>query len=318
MKKRQNTLVIIGNGFDIAHKLETQYSDFIKHTSDNALDRFKELCKYSDSIRTWYDFENNISILTEKLFLESMGEGDYFENRKDAKELYDIFKRIHRLMTNYLSTAERKPIQLQQSIARYLNSKAVAINFNYTSTAERYTKNVYHVHGSLAEDDILLGYDYRDEACLAGFEDMCWQKSFCREGLALRRMLRKVGIKDKSKLFKRLESSLSGYQAASVSGRGIDTHPRGYIKDYDIITLFYKLYRRFAVLDIDYSSIDRIVVMGHGIEADKTYLESIFENCNSLKEVVLFKYEGEPKEEYIRKAEFLINYCERLSVEYYD
>lgn len=40
------------------------------------------------------------------------------------------------------------------------SNKFVAISFNHTETAKRYGINAYHIHGSLAEDNIVMGFDH--------------------------------------------------------------------------------------------------------------------------------------------------------------
>ena len=51
-----NRLVIIGNGFDLAHGLPTSYKDFIDDYWKNAIQELYDNNKYSDSL-----FTSNIS-----------------------------------------------------------------------------------------------------------------------------------------------------------------------------------------------------------------------------------------------------------------
>lgn len=314
------TLAIIGNGFDMAHGYKTGYLDFSDKTNHPALTEFKKYCDEA-TIKTWYLFENNINELTQKFFMQSYQEDvDYGENRDKTAHLREVFTQIQYLLAEYLlNEVSSKPLVKIKTISKYLNANAVAINFNYTNTAENYTDKVHYVHGSLRENDIILGYDYRDEACLAEFDDMCWGKSLCREALAFRRMLSNdLGLATDDPEFKRLCSSLEVYQSCENSGRGIDDEPESYIPDYAFINEFLKKYREnHTIPTIEYNRIKRIVVLGHGIEADQVYLNDIISKCTKLKQIIVFRYNGEDDETFNKKIEFLQQYSSKIKTMYY-
>lgn len=303
-KSNCNKLAIIGNGFDLAHNYETLYCSFVNNTSSSALEKFKSYCVDEPAIVTWYDLENNICILTEKLFLQSYDETcDYEENRIKVKELRVLFSEISYLLIEYLKKeVSSKPFKPIESIKRTLDFKTVAINFNYTDTAHKYIKNVINIHGSLIENDIILGYDYRDEPCLAQYEDICWSKSFCRESLELRRFLRKTKKIISSKKQKALMSALESYHHWENSGRGMSDEVQKFIPSYYFINWFISKQRRRSKIDkIKYSSIDTIIILGHGINADRKLIENIVLRCNALNEVVIYRYKGESDYEFERK-----------------
>ena len=56
-----------------------------------------------------------------------------------------------------------RKIKIIESIKTELTSDTFAINFNYTDTAEMYTDHNFYVHGSIKEDNIVLGYDYQSD-----------------------------------------------------------------------------------------------------------------------------------------------------------
>lgn len=314
------TLAIIGNGFDRAHHYNTDYRSFTKCTSSPALDKFRSHCKNEGSIETWDDFENNIRILTEKLFLESYSDDhDYDANRKDVEELQSTFREIHFLLADYLKyEIDKHPLEKKASIEKYLNADTVAINFNYTNTAEAYTKNVFHVHGSLTEGDILLGYDYRDEPCLAEYKDMCWSKSICREALLFRRYLRKRRFFLNERKRKELLSAFEDYQHWDNSGRGLDEEVITSIPSYRYIDRFIKRHRKkLRFRGVNFRKIRTLAVLGHGIEADRVYLDSIISECKNLHEIILYRYHGESDDSIEAKAEFLRKYCENVKITKY-
>ncbi len=313
-------LAIIGNGFDLAHNYKTLYSSFVNSTSSPVLDKFKEFCNDEPAIKTWYDFENNINTLTHSLYLQSLAEEqEYEENRNKVAELRDLFSALSDLLIDYLQKEiANNPFEQKESIKKNLDSKTIAINFNYTDTAKKYIKNVIDIHGSLEERDIILGYDYRDEPCLAQYEDMCWSKTFCRESLALRRFLRKWNKIINSKKQKVLISSLESYHHWENSGRGIDEEIEKCIPSYRFIDRFISKQRRKSNIDrINYSQIDTIIVLGHGIEADRVLLEKIISKCTTINEVIIYRYEGESDDEYGRKEDFFKPYCKKITEVFY-
>ena len=309
--KQPDTLAIIGNGFDLAHGYQTQYHDFVRHTDSVYLEQFKSCCE-NEKITTWYLFEDNIRLITERLFLRSMAEScDFDDNRREADRLAEVFRNIQTLLLQYLAKeVAGKSFQKKHSIEGQVGEHAIAINFNYTDTAERYFKKVFYVHGSLAEKDILLGYDYREEPCLAQFEDMRWSKRICREALAFRRLfLQNKRLPPDSKKYQELLSGLESYQHWENSGRGLDEEAQAFIPHYQTIHSFLKKYRQHPFPGLDYRAIKTVVVLGHGIEADKVYLKTLLGQCKHLDKAVIFRYDGETEESYQNKCRFFAPYC---------
>ena len=319
LHKKPDALAIVGNGFDLAHGYRTDYRSFAEHSDSKYLEKFRSYCKLAD-IETWYLFEENIRLISERLFTLSMAEDCDFEaNRRETGELAEVFREIQKLLLHYLAgeTAGR-PLAKKRSIEEQLGPNAAAINFNYTRTAEAYIKRVFYVHGSLAEEDILLGYDYRDEPCLAQFEDMQWSKAFCREALTFRRyFLRRKGLSPDGKKYRELLSGLQAYHHWENSGRGIDGEVRKIIPRYRTIRRFLKRCRAKPFPPLDYRAVRTLVVLGHGIEADKVYLKTLLEQCSGLRKVVLFRYDGEPEESFQSKRAFFEPYCKNITQAYY-
>ena len=319
--KGRHTLAVIGNGFDLAHGFSTSYRDFVKNTSAPSLDFFRSCCDNESSITSWYLFEDNIRILTHNLFQQSFAEDcDYDGNRKEVARLRDAFQDIHTLLIQYLrSETDGRPVSVLRSVKKYLRPDTTAINFNYTKVAEAYTNHIFYVHGSLEEDDILLGYDYRDEPCLAQYTDMRWGKIICREALAFRRYLKEdLGLEADSPEYKRLNSSLEAYQESENSGRGIDIDAEAYIPDFRFIDDFMKKYKDGQdIPEIDYDQITTLIVLGHGIEADQVYLKKILSKCSRLKRVVIFRHCGETDPEFTKRADFFRPHCKKVCPVFY-
>lgn len=315
-QKPYRTLAIIGNGFDLAHNYATLYKSFVDSTDSESLDIFREYCDKDGTITTWYSFEENINHLTQELFFQSYMDSDSYDDaRQKQSHLTAVFEDIHRLLIKYLrSITESKHVVKLHSVKKHLKRKTVAFSFNYTNVAKAYSCDTYYVHGSLDEDDILLGYDYRDEACLAQYDDMRWSKRICRESLAFRRYLRNdLHLPAGSAEYDERIASLETYQQYENSGRGIDEEDETIIPHFHLVDEFLKAYRKNGYLpSISFNKISTIVVLGHGIEADRVFLSRIIEKCPRLKKVVIFRYEGESDHSFDMKAEFFKPYCKRI------
>lgn len=56
-------LVVIGNGFDLAHKLPTTYSDFKNQLAQDCSDFYRDICEYIPEESLWYSFEEALAEL---------------------------------------------------------------------------------------------------------------------------------------------------------------------------------------------------------------------------------------------------------------
>ena len=177
--------IIIGNGFDKDLGLPSGYADFIQS------DEWKKLEKTLSSFPTkdylshsliyhlqteayrkeyWFDIEEEIL--------------QFIKNHpvcaeKEIREIESEFKRLKTALKEYLirvssgyKMAETKfPYEFMKKLAA-CPKKMVEINFNYTNpqdflpTPIFFHSNSYdqiHVHGSLSEEEIVLGCDIQNE-----------------------------------------------------------------------------------------------------------------------------------------------------------
>lgn len=173
------------------------------------------------------------------------------------------------------------------------------------------------MHGSLAEDNILLGYDYRDEPCLIGMDFMYWSKKYRRELMAFQRHI-KADASLSAERIANLSDNFEHYQVCANAPRGIDEEIRSEICDFELIDSFVQNDAPHMVYpDIDYSKIKKLAVMGHGIEADREFLTSLLGSCTNLKKIILYTYPGEPQTSIAQKISFLQPFCKKLVVRKY-
>ena len=63
-------LIIIGNGFDLAHNLNTRYSDFMEYLWKNDKEFYDRLTKYIYDEDLWNDFETALGYFDDGELLE--------------------------------------------------------------------------------------------------------------------------------------------------------------------------------------------------------------------------------------------------------
>ncbi|MCP1134480.1 bacteriophage abortive infection AbiH family protein [Paenibacillus polysaccharolyticus] len=180
-------LFVIGNGFDIAHKLETQYfhfREFIKESSWGFLARFEEMYGFyptSDEELVkeylWREFEKKLSDIDEEIMIENgvsieldLESGDigildtlngYWEDE------YNFIKKLQSYLYDWIKAVdidvERKTDLISQ------DRDDIYLNFNYTLVLEKVyeieSNRIIHIHGSVDEDDIepVIGHGNQDK-----------------------------------------------------------------------------------------------------------------------------------------------------------
>lgn len=167
-------LIVTGNGFDIAHKLPTHYSNFMNYIYENSSNNFySSLTKYIPEEDLWSSFEEALSYLDDEQLKEDnscylLGYGD--NNWKESahhdyqymieKEL-SFADEIHKYLYYWIQTINTNvsPKFSEQII----NNENVFINFNYTDTLERVyniAKNrILYIHGNVNQcSNLIVGH----------------------------------------------------------------------------------------------------------------------------------------------------------------
>lgn len=229
----KDKLAIIGNGFDISHGLKTGYLDFANTLPvDIKKDWEKILIESEVHPNTWYSFEDAIDKITakwqEKYFNTIVKEDDEFTEEvllSKIEEINAIFLKMNILLMDYLMGEDKKTIDLKSSVKKVIDLDTNIINFNYTGTVEKYDKiNVYYIHGSLEESEIVLGYKQRAEPTGIMSEATVFDKKKLREQLNFRRHLISLGLSEDDLEKEMVE--FNSHVRRMFSGRG------GYVFDY--------------------------------------------------------------------------------------
>lgn len=178
-------LIIIGNGFDLAHGLPTRYWDFRmflkEHYSIFLKDFEEKYYLWGEELKKllWNDFEFNLANLEEDMLFEQMFQSTDLGLEsgnvgiEDTLRYYfrDEFKYIEKL-TTYLKewikevNQELDGMDKRTSFIQESNQD-IFINFNYTTTLEDVYDiprgKILHIHGVVdSEVDLVLGHSNSD------------------------------------------------------------------------------------------------------------------------------------------------------------
>ena len=192
-----NKLVIVGNGFDIAHGLPTKYYDFMRYLltyeqkpkiymdnyifldsisqHDQAKHRFYEaICKYIPEQELWHGFEEALGILdVEQLkednacFLLGYGDEDWRDSAHHdfqymIKEALSFASDIPHYLKEWIKTIDTSNVAPNKAL-NFFNSDCLFLTFNYTDTIKAVyhipEKRILYIHGNaLCEDDLISGH----------------------------------------------------------------------------------------------------------------------------------------------------------------
>ena len=108
------------------------------------------------------------------------------------------------------------------------------------------------------------------------------------------------------------------YQHWENTGRGIDEEVETFIPKYRFIDrLMKKLRKANDIPNINYVQVETLLIIGHGIEADRVYLDKILSQCVNVSKVVLYRFESESEQSIERKQDFLSAYFNHIDIIYY-
>ena len=313
----KDKLVIIGNGFDLAHNYNTSYKNFAQSARGQLF--YKEnkdlFANETDDATNWFEFEKKICDITAKLFAsgEPIGNSGLFLGREFKswseyiEEVNKRFTDLSNKLMSYLAEEEKRDNAFLKTVAEYLNDTTYVIDFNYTSTVEKYTKDVFYVHGSIKENDIILGYDhhlnyYNGETDIMEPHLMRRNKHFMREALSYRRFLRKRGEAES----KAVEEG-NKYLDYIVNRESDMSGLIGPFEGYRYNEFVKSAENGFEIpIRIDFDAIKTIIIMGHSLSSDEMLLRNaLIGQCTKAKHVVLFTYAEEKHFQLEEKERFL-------------
>lgn len=171
----EETLLIVGNGFDLSMGFKTSYGDFMK-SSYFPHEKTSSLCSYLhnqyEENMGWIDIENELSEYSRILTTKKLN-AKKFNTILDIDSLREEYDELKSSLKCYLQEETKRafgpsPDNPAKRVIDQLPAESKIISFNYTSIIERMTRdrfcaskgNLLHIHGSLAPyDDIVFGVE---------------------------------------------------------------------------------------------------------------------------------------------------------------
>jgi len=163
-------LFIIGNGFDIAHNLPTNFDPHFKKIANQyELNNFWDIYQTQNN-NIWSDFENSLAH-PDFNALEEIFNGyspDYYSERESDRNAIitqvDLNGNLTRSLYEFANNAEKK-LMHTKPISKFetkFTGNDLFITFNYTHTLEKlyniHKSRVLHIHGEVGENNLILGY----------------------------------------------------------------------------------------------------------------------------------------------------------------
>lgn len=166
-------LFVIGNGFDIAHGLNTDYKAFLEQLSSEHSSFYNAVCHYISEDALWSNFEEALGCLDYEQLQDDnscyyLDYGD--DNWRDSAnhdyqymigEDLSFASNIPRFFLEWINEVDTdvSPI-VSPSV---LNRNCLFLNFNYTDTLEQVydipTKQIIYIHGKASRgDNIIVGH----------------------------------------------------------------------------------------------------------------------------------------------------------------
>ena len=171
----EETLLIVGNGFDLSMGFNTSYGDFMQ-SSYFPNKETSSLCSYLydqyEENMGWIDIENELSEFSKMLTTKKLN-AKKINATLDIESFREEYDELKSSLKYYLQEETKRafgpsPENHAKRVIDQLPAGSKIISFNYTSIIERLTwdkfkdskGNLLHIHGSLAPyDDIVFGVE---------------------------------------------------------------------------------------------------------------------------------------------------------------
>lgn len=178
-------LVIIGNGFDLAHGLKSSYRDFGDYIENKYPAFYTNLISaFNNDSGIWGDFEAALPLCGNELennglqmMQERLQEIDYTPTDDEGikywlKDQYNFINRLPSVLRNWANSILRPPIRCCYKSSLF-EADAKYLTFNYTQTLECLyfikSEQVLHIHGSVASlsEPLIMGHgDLQSITCV--------------------------------------------------------------------------------------------------------------------------------------------------------
>lgn len=172
----KSKLYVIGNGFDLAHKIPSTFNPDFKNIAlkyESGYPCFWDLYQTANE-DIWSDFENLLG-RPDFNILEEIFEGyapDYLSDRESDRD--DIINQVSingnlkEAVSEFASKADAylENVNRLEFFEKFLDASGYYISFNYTHTLENVynipEKQVLHIHGEVGKNNLELGFSAGD------------------------------------------------------------------------------------------------------------------------------------------------------------
>lgn len=169
----KETLIIIGNGFDLAHKIESNYGDFRKWICNKGIHNLVEMMDifFSNQRDVWSDIEQALGEYDEEEILDYCRPDEEFDmdhslssSARVEDSPNDIFRPVledfQDAFHEWVNSIDIKCIEKKFT----LNPDCRYLTFNYTDTLETVygipDNHIIHIHGSrLKDEEYVVGHN---------------------------------------------------------------------------------------------------------------------------------------------------------------
>jgi len=170
-------LYLIGNGFDLYHKIPSRYSDFRRYLKQVNPDLQKTVETYLSVSEYWADFESDLAQLNVDYIIdnasaflapysaEDWSDAYHHDFQYEVEKIVDALSHgLKAEFTAWATALEIPDVSLCPVSLLPLDAGARYLNFNYTSTLQRLYRIspelILHIHNSVADyqPDLVLGH----------------------------------------------------------------------------------------------------------------------------------------------------------------
>lgn len=162
-----NTLYIIGNGFDLWHKLPTSYNDFYEFAPEVLEHLESYFYLEMSNITPWADFENRLGEYDWEYFYAEQDVPDVMDDSFKLSMTYGFEDGVSEDADNLVSEIDNQfhewvysidTSEVQKNLS--LVPDAIYLSFNYTPTLQNVygvnSEKIFHIHGNAFNYDKLI------------------------------------------------------------------------------------------------------------------------------------------------------------------
>ncbi len=270
----------------------------------------------------WYEFEKMMNSMVKNWFhqLETLNwpEFDYENEKGEAmRQLYQnvetdinifplVVRQIERALIQYLEdeTQGNRDFRLT-SISNEFAKQSLALSFNYTDVAERYSQDIFYIHGSLKEKHIVFGYPPDSSMpCVIPDEVTLMDKARLRDRLGF---FRHVTTRASYPDINNLEEIIEGYDIYLDSFYSPDGEYRE-LEQLPLITqdwiTQYRNEQPYSLQGRDNGSIKTMIIIGHSVHSDVDIFDQLLDIFTGITNITIYTYKGEDDGHLSEKKEF--------------